>query len=108
MSVHRSEDPSLRKSRERTALCETLTSELAVVYKRTQRYCTAQQLKQDYPGFKLWSLITDHELKQLMSGDQFRIKAFAKQLTLRAYGLKSLAALKIDRRNVRQADNAAG
>ena len=104
----RSDDnPSLRKSRERIALCETLTSELARVYKRTQRYCTVQQLKQEYPDFSLWSHITNHELKQMLSGEQLRPKDFAKHLTLRAYGLTSLEVLKKDRKNIREADKGA-
>jgi len=95
--------PALRKSRERVKLCETLIDELRTNYRRSLRYCTVEQLKQDYPDFVLWSHITDHELRRLLSGEEFRPRNLAKCLTLRAYNLTSLETFKRDRLNVRKA-----
>jgi len=98
------DSPALRKSRERAKLCETLIDELRTIYRRSHRYCTVEQLKQDYPDFVLWSHINDHELRKLLSGDEFRPRDFAKHLTLRAYSLTSLDTLKDDRRKIRKAE----
>jgi hypothetical protein len=98
------DSPALRRSRERAKLCETLVDELRTIYCRGQRYCTVEQLKRDYPNFVLWSHIADHELRRLLSGDEFRPRDLAKRLTLRAYNLTSLDTLKDDRRKIRKAE----
>jgi hypothetical protein len=96
--------PALRKSRERAKLCETLIDELRTIYRRSQRYCTVEQLKQDYPNFVLWSHISDHELRRLLGGEELRPRNFAKRLALRAYNLTNLETFKHDRRKIRKAE----
>ena len=94
---------ALRISRDRARLCETLIEQLRIIYKRCQRYCTVEQLKHDYPDFVLWSHITDHELRRLLSGDEFQPRRFAKELALRAHNLTSVETFKRDRRKIRKA-----
>jgi hypothetical protein len=103
-TMQHDDKPALRKSRERAKLCETLIEELRTIYRRCQTYCTVEQLKHDYPNFVLWSHITDYELRRLLGGDEFRLRDFAKHLTLRAYNLTSLDTLKDDRRKIRKAE----
>ncbi len=98
------DSPELHRSRERAKLCETLIEELRIIYRRCQRYCTVEQLKQEHPSFVLWSHITDHELGRLLSGDEFQLRHFAKRLALRAYNLTSLGTFKRDRLKVRKAE----
>src|SRR5215469_17490864 len=102
--MQRDDTPTLRRSRERAKLCETLIDELKTIYRRSKRYCTVDQLKHEYPDFVLWSHIKDHELRRLLGGDEFRHRDFAKHLTLRAYNLTSLDTLKDDRRRIRKAE----
>ena len=99
----RDDYPALRKSRERAKLCETLIDELRIIYRRCQTYCTVEQLKHDYPNFVLWSHITDHEVRRLLSGDEFQPRNFAKRIALRACNLTSLDTFKDDRRKIRKA-----
>jgi len=95
--------PDFELSRERLELVRKLATELATIKPDLKGYCTAEGLKEKYPGFALWGLIHEDELKELVDGAEFRPKAYAESLTLRKHGITSRATLKKDRQKLRKA-----
>lgn len=95
--------PDLKLSRERVCLAKTLASELATIKSDVAGFSTPDQLKRKYPDFTLWKHLQPGELKELTDGIAFSPKAYAENLTLRAFGLTSRETLKKDRQKIRQA-----
>jgi hypothetical protein len=95
-------EPDLQTSKNRIALLEQLSSELATIRQKTHKYTTLQELKAKYPEFKIWEILPESEQRELLGGE-FKPKAYAVNLVLRQYGLSSPEALRKDRRKLRQA-----
>lgn len=81
---------------------DRLAVELATIRQVTRKYTSLQGLKQKYPGFLLWSILTEAEQRELLSED-FRPRAYAGNLVLRRYGLAGLETLRKDRAKLRKA-----
>jgi hypothetical protein len=94
--------PDLETSGERIALYNQLSRELAAVHGEVKKYTTVAKLKTKYPSFRLWEMLPEPELRELLDGE-FKPRAYARSLTLRQYGLISLSTLKKDRKKLREA-----
>lgn len=103
ISRKRARDPHLQTHRERVELWDQLAKELAHIWQATRKYATVQGLKEKYPDFEIWKLLSESEQRELLDG-QFKPKAFAGNLVLRKYGLTSLETLRKSRKLVRKAD----
>jgi hypothetical protein len=95
--------PKIELHRERLALWERLAGELATLWQATRKFATLDALKRKYPDFQIWTLLTADEQRELLEG-KFNPKAYAGNLVLRKYGLKSLETLRRSRGIVREAE----
>jgi hypothetical protein len=94
--------PDLKTSRERVALYDQLSQELATIKKELQTGCDdPRTLKRKYPNFRLWPLLNDSDINEL--DENFRPKGYAERITLRVFGVTSPATLKKDRRKLARA-----
>jgi hypothetical protein len=98
----RGRTPDIETSRERIALYDQFSTELATIYREVKKYTTVEKLKTKYPDFKLWEMLSQPEQRDLIAGG-FRPKLYAGHLTIRKYGLTSLSTLKKDRTKLRNA-----
>jgi hypothetical protein len=96
--------PDLKKSRERLAFLESIATELATIKQDLGRYCTVKLLKNKYPRFVIFKLLSQQELQEIVDGVPFSPRAFAENLTLRKFGITSRAALKKDRCKIKRAE----
>jgi len=98
----RDRGPDLETSRTRVDLEDQLQRELATVFQRAERYTTVEKLKQKYPAFKLWTILSGPEQEELLT-EPLRPRAYARSLVMRQYGLSSRETLKRDRQKLRHA-----
>jgi hypothetical protein len=91
--------PDLETSKARLALQKQLRQELAAIHGAVKRYTTVEKLKERYPAFQLWTILSESEQRELLDG--FTPKAYADLLVLRQDGLTSRETLKKDRRKLR-------
>jgi hypothetical protein len=94
--------PDLETSRERIALYNQLSRELAAVHREVKKYTSVERLKTKYPSYRLWEMLSEPEQRELLGGE-FKPRAYAQSLTLRQYGLTSPSTLKKDRKKLREA-----
>ncbi len=93
---------NLSISRKRLSLWDQLGRELATIYQKVQVLTELGQLKQDYPDFKIWSLLSGTEQRELLLGN-FKPRQLAADLVLREYMLTSIETLRYDRKKLRKA-----
>lgn len=98
----RGRTPDIETSRERIALFDQLSAELATIHREVKKFTTVEKLKTKYPGFKVWEMLSQAEQRDLLGGG-FRPRSYAGHITLRKYGLTSLSTLKKDRNKLRNA-----
>ena len=94
--------PDLDKIKARTALFNQLRRELATVQEDMLSFHSLEQLKKRHPQFRLWSVLSEAEQKELLAVE-FRPLPYAKTLVLKQYGVTSKETLKKDRLKLRQA-----
>lgn len=99
--TRRRRTPDLESSRQRLGLVDALATELATLKRDLEGFCTVEGLKAKYPQFILWQHIQHAELKELVTGEPFALKAYAETLTLRKFGITSRETLKKDRRKLK-------
>ena len=95
--------PNIEVSRERVGFLDALATELATLKQDLMGYCTVEDLKTRRPQFKIWALLSDPEIQELIDGEAFKPKAFAEALTIRKFGITSRETLKRDRSKLRKA-----
>ena len=96
--------PDVKLSRERLNVCNRLARELATIKQALKGYVTPEALRKKYPDLALWEHLADTDLTELIGGTEFTPKAYAENLTLRAFGITSRETLKKDRQKVRAAE----
>lgn len=95
--------PKIELHRERLALWKRLAEELATIWQETRKFATLDGLKRKYPDFQIWTLLAADAQRELLER-KFNPKAYAGNLVLRKYGLKSLETLRRSREIVRAAE----
>lgn len=101
-AVRRNRGPNLNRIRERIALGEKLTSELATVVFELRQMPKLADLRQKFPDFRIWELLSPQEQEDLIT-KEFKPKGYAQRLVLRNYGLTSEETLKKDKAKLRRA-----
>ena len=98
----RERGPNVKLSRQRLELLAQIERELATLFAEIKHYTTVDRLKTRYPDFRVWTILSEREQKELTT-TEFKPKAYARTLVLRNYGLTSPEALKKDRAKLRLA-----
>ena len=106
ISDKRGTRPKLELHRERIELWDRLSSELAHIWQDTRKYATVRGLKEKHPDFEIWKRLSDSEQQEVLNGE-FSPKAYAGNLVLRIYSLRSIETLRKSRKLVPQSSESA-
>jgi len=86
-------------SQQRVALEDTLRSELGTIKSKAERYSTLEKLKNQFPDYQLWKILSMREQQELLD-EEFKPTAFARSLVARTFGVVS-ETIKKDRQKLR-------
>lgn len=99
----RQRGPNYGKSRERVDLEDILRSELGTIKSRTGKFATVNELKKEFPDFRLWTILSLDEQQELLT-EEFKPTGYARSLVMRKFGLTNPDTIKKDRQKLRKAD----
>jgi hypothetical protein len=99
----RERGPDYETSRQRVALEDILRYELGTIKSKTENFTTPDQIRKEFPDFKLWKILSPKEQQQLLN-EEFKPKAYARTLVVRNFGLTNTETIKKDRQKLRRAN----
>lgn len=97
--------PDLEKSRERIELVSRLRGELTRIIRQTNvaAFTGPADLKQSYPDFALWKLVSPEQFWSDLCSEEFRFRRYADALVCQQYQLIDVSSLNKDRAKLRRA-----